>query len=215
MAKIRKNSYWTKPNTQALLNASDLAVYEALKVLYANQTADEQRSEVTNEDNGIGFSGTNAQLGTSLAKQILSGRELSQVARSGGNGQIYYARKIVLHHWGQFAQALNEEREALGLPTEAPKPAKSTPVPAAPAAPDRFTWVPGDLRKVDQDPLFDETPELHPQSKPAIEKQGHLWLNMTGQELFDERVDVETFTPSVVAQAVNKALRHYGKMKVC
>jgi hypothetical protein len=38
--------------------------------IYANQTADEQQSEATRHDNGIGFTGADAHFMSSLAKQI-------------------------------------------------------------------------------------------------------------------------------------------------
>lgn len=38
--------------------------------IYANQTADEQVSEATRHDNGIGFTGADAHFMSSLAKQI-------------------------------------------------------------------------------------------------------------------------------------------------
>ena len=42
---------------------------KALLAIYAHQTADEQRSESTKEDNGIGFNGLDAQWYSKLAKE--------------------------------------------------------------------------------------------------------------------------------------------------
>jgi uncharacterized protein YjcR len=50
----------------------------AVLVVFENQTQDEQQSEFTKFDNGIGFNGTDANICSSLAKQILNGRNLSQ-----------------------------------------------------------------------------------------------------------------------------------------
>lgn len=42
----------------------------ALLAVYARQTANEQQAEQTEEDNGVGFTGTDAEFLTSLAKQV-------------------------------------------------------------------------------------------------------------------------------------------------
>jgi len=45
--------------------------------IFENQTADEQNVEDTHESNGIGFTGVDANILTSFAKQILKGRTMS------------------------------------------------------------------------------------------------------------------------------------------
>ena len=50
---------------------------KALVRIYENQTADEQRADVTREDNGIGFTGIDAQFLSSLAKQFITKGSLS------------------------------------------------------------------------------------------------------------------------------------------
>ena len=45
--------------------------------IYEYQTAAEQTTEATNEDNGVGFTGVDAKLMSSFAKQILAGRNLA------------------------------------------------------------------------------------------------------------------------------------------
>lgn len=169
MAKVSKNAFWNESKVKALLTVSDQAVKDALLAVYNNQTAHEQVAESTTVDNGIGFSGTNALLGSSLAKQILAGRELSVVSRNGGNGQMFYARKIALHHWGQFAQALNEERAEKGLPTEGPKPEKGTAQPAERSS--RFAWEPGDLQKVGEVAVPEKQYELFQEEEEAQKTQ--------------------------------------------
>jgi hypothetical protein len=129
-------------------------------VLLANQTDSEKLAQATIEDNGKGFGGASANFGTSLANQVKAGRTLTV-------NQLNGARRIALRHWGQAAEAWNQEREEKGLPTEAPKP---EPRKDQVAVPDRFTWAPGDLRKVETlDPLFpeDETPAPAPVEKPV------------------------------------------------
>lgn len=45
--------------------------------IFANQTADEQAHEETNHENGVGFTGADAALLSSFAKQIEAGRTMS------------------------------------------------------------------------------------------------------------------------------------------
>ena len=45
--------------------------------IYEKQTWDEQQSEMTKEDNGVGFNGIDAYILSSFAKQIKAGRTLS------------------------------------------------------------------------------------------------------------------------------------------
>ena len=49
----------------------------ALVRIYNNQTEDEQAAEMTNHHNGIGFTGADAEILSSFAKQVLKGRQLS------------------------------------------------------------------------------------------------------------------------------------------
>ena len=49
----------------------------ALMVVYANQTADEKQMEATVIHNSIGFSGADAEILSSFAKQVEKGRTLS------------------------------------------------------------------------------------------------------------------------------------------
>lgn len=70
----------------------------ALLRIYQNQTADEQSSERTIERNGIGFSGPDAEILTSFARQYqrrgsLSERQMAVLVRRIPS----YARQIVHH----------------------------------------------------------------------------------------------------------------------
>ena len=46
--------------------------------IYSFQTESEQASETTSEDNGVGFTGVDADILSSFAKQVQAGRNLSQ-----------------------------------------------------------------------------------------------------------------------------------------
>jgi len=48
-----------------------------IAAIYEKQTYDEQQSEATKEDNGVGFNGIDAYILSSFAKQIKAGRTLS------------------------------------------------------------------------------------------------------------------------------------------
>ena len=50
---------------------SDAWLIRGLLAIYDRQTAEEQNTESTRDDNGIGFSGVDGQILTSFAKQVL------------------------------------------------------------------------------------------------------------------------------------------------
>ena len=54
-----------------------LTAWRALKRIYENQTEDEQTSELTKYANGVGFTGSDSEFLTSLAKQLLMYGNLS------------------------------------------------------------------------------------------------------------------------------------------
>ena len=82
---------------QSVMDVSDDAVMNALVIVFENQTEDEQRSELTMHDNGIGFSGADAEFMTSLAKQVYKSGSLSPK-------QMNWARKIMKKYWKQVFQ---------------------------------------------------------------------------------------------------------------
>lgn len=84
-----------KRQLQALIDSSDAAVRRTVLAIYAKQTAAEQASEATVEDNGVGFSGCDAELLSSFAKQLLERGTLSEK-------QMAYARKKARKYWNQL-----------------------------------------------------------------------------------------------------------------
>jgi hypothetical protein len=73
----------TKANTttfvrQQLATKPEWAVRAMVRIFQENQTADEQTDQLTKHDNGIGFSGTDAQFLSSLAKQFIAKDYLSE-----------------------------------------------------------------------------------------------------------------------------------------
>lgn len=71
----------TKDYILGAIGARNDAAENALLGLYARQTADEQQNQTTSHTNGIGFSGTDADILSSFAQQIE--RKRGQGARAG------------------------------------------------------------------------------------------------------------------------------------
>lgn len=59
---------WSEEEIKTLVQTNDKVLYGALKKLYAEQTADEQRSGETREHNGVGFNGVDGQFLSSVAE---------------------------------------------------------------------------------------------------------------------------------------------------
>lgn len=101
---------YNKTNILNMLNTNDKAVYRALVVLFERQTADEQNSESTNHLNGMGFNGTDARFGSSLAKQVIAFEQgKSKYRYPLSRTQLEEARKMVRKYAGQLAKVANEK----------------------------------------------------------------------------------------------------------
>lgn len=90
----------TKETIKELLIRNDQAVSRGILAIFALQTADEQRAEATNKNNGMGFNGADAPILSSFAKQLRSGRTMS--AR-----QTEIARKKIIKYAGQLTRIAN------------------------------------------------------------------------------------------------------------
>lgn len=102
----------TKDTILALLDRSDLAVGRALLALFNRQTAEEQGTGATVEQNGQGFNGVDASFGSSLAVQFRDKGSLSP-------RQIACGRKMLRKYAGQLAEIANAKAPA---PVVAPAP---------------------------------------------------------------------------------------------
>lgn len=74
-----------------LLQTNDKAIARALLVLNERQTLDEQNSEATKYDNGVGFTGADARMGTSMAqfyaaRSYLTDKQLAYWKKPNKNG---------------------------------------------------------------------------------------------------------------------------------
>jgi len=78
---------WDKDEVLALIERSNEATGRALWCLYERQTDDEQASNTTRDNNGVGFNGRDAEFLSSIAKRLpnygfkLTERQLPHVRR--------------------------------------------------------------------------------------------------------------------------------------
>lgn len=96
---------YTKQSIKAMLETNDKAVQRGVLAIYAYQTAAEQATEETNQDNGVGFNGADAPILSSFAKQLQKGWKLSEK-------QMAIARKKIVKYAGQLTKIANEKAEA-------------------------------------------------------------------------------------------------------
>lgn len=88
-----------------LLFRNDRAVERAIVAIYKRQTEDEKFAGETKHSNGVGFSGSDAKLGTYWANWILSGKTLS------GN-HLLKARRMSLKYIRQLSEIVTEKMVA-------------------------------------------------------------------------------------------------------
>lgn len=93
---------WNKENISELLQKSDKAVLRGLKVIYSLQTESEKEIETTHFHNGVGFTGSDAQFLTSLAKSYEHYGKLTEK-------QMIFLRKKIMKYAGQLARVSNGE----------------------------------------------------------------------------------------------------------
>lgn len=96
---------WTKSKIQSLVTNNEKAAIRALKVVYANQSDFEKEVGTTVADNGIGFTGSDAELLTSFAKQYQRAGFLT-------NAQLAILKFRIKKYWRQLLKAV----EAKGQP---------------------------------------------------------------------------------------------------
>jgi len=98
----------TKANTtlfvkQQLSTKPEWAVKAMVRIFEENQTSDEKTDQLTKHDNGIGFSGTDAQFLSSLAKQFIEKDYLSEK-------QVAFVLKKMPKYHKQVIAMSNAER---------------------------------------------------------------------------------------------------------
>jgi len=80
---------------QGKLRTDQKWALRALEVIYARQTAQEKASDQTIEDNGVGFSGVDAELLSSFAKQYQERGFLTLK-------QMEYLHRKIIKYWRQI-----------------------------------------------------------------------------------------------------------------
>ena len=85
------------------LSSDTLWALRGLMVVYSNQSAEEQAAEFTKHQNGIGFTGTDGNFLTSLAKQYKNRKCLSQ-------NQMHCLLKSMSKYWKQILNASDEKK---------------------------------------------------------------------------------------------------------
>jgi uncharacterized protein (UPF0179 family) len=97
---IMEAKIWEKTTIKEMLLSSNKAVLRGVVAIYERQTAQEQSCDATMLINGVGFSGVDAELLSSFARQIKQGRTLS-------DKQMEYARKKIMKYAGQLTKIAN------------------------------------------------------------------------------------------------------------
>ncbi len=104
---MAESKAWTTLEIKELLDRSDLAVQKAVVAIYRFQTPDEQDCETTRYQNGMGYNAFDAEIMSSFAKWILSGKNLTVK-------QMAIARKKIKKYVRQLTSVANEGcREAI------------------------------------------------------------------------------------------------------
>lgn len=96
MAKV-----WTEDEIRDMIQTNDKVLYGALKKIYGEQTADEQRAGETKYHNGVGFNGADSKFMSSICEQLIRRGWLS-------DKQKYYARKKLIKYNKQLTRLANQ-----------------------------------------------------------------------------------------------------------
>ncbi|UCG54228.1 MAG: hypothetical protein JSV32_06455 [Dehalococcoidia bacterium] len=85
------------------LSTNDAWALRCLEVIYDHQTPGEQVAETTNCDNGIGFTGADAEILTSFAKQYAKYKKLSPK-------QMEILKKKTKKYWKQVLELTDQKK---------------------------------------------------------------------------------------------------------
>lgn len=104
---------WTKEEVKNLISTNEKACLKALLLIYKNQTLDEQKSESTKYTNGVGFSGLDAELLSSFAKQVEQRGFLTPK-------QLVYCFKKMPKYAGQVFREMEAKAKNAPVPSAQP-----------------------------------------------------------------------------------------------
>lgn len=108
----------TRESVLKAIAENDTVAVSALIKLYARQTADEQASQATGHDNGVGFNGTDAPFLSSLAEQAIARRADRKAGRIPSHytdlspRQIAALRKAITKYGRQLLEIAQETQAA-------------------------------------------------------------------------------------------------------
>ena len=88
---------WTKEEMIDLMNRNEHVLYGAMLAIYNKQTWDEKNIDQTNHRNNVGFTPGDAKILSSLSKQLIVKRCLSEK-------QICVARTRMMKYAGQLVR---------------------------------------------------------------------------------------------------------------
>ncbi len=102
---------WTKDQIKAELSSKDIWVTRGVVAIFNKQTDFEQAAEETQEDNGVGFNGADANILSSFAKQIQKWNNAPRPSFPNplSPRQMEIARKKIQKYAGQLAKIANGE----------------------------------------------------------------------------------------------------------
>jgi hypothetical protein len=122
----------TRETVLQAIETSDQSAVNALIKLYARQTADEQQSQATRHDNGVGFNGTDSAFLSSLAEQAIARRADRKAGKIPAHWtdlsprQMTALRKAIKKYAGQLLQ-IAEDTQAANAAKRAMAPTQSAP----------------------------------------------------------------------------------------
>jgi hypothetical protein len=96
---------YTKDVVRHMIAEDDAWLERAVLVIYEYQTESEKQAEQTEEHNGVGFNGTDAEIGSSFAKWIQRRGKLTEPQRK-------VARKFMPKYAGQIFRIMQAKAES-------------------------------------------------------------------------------------------------------
>jgi hypothetical protein len=102
-----KGKEWTRDDIRELLLSNDKAVTRGLSLIYSFQTADEQYGETARVRNGVGFSKFDAEVLSSMARQVNEGKALTPT-------QLFVARKKIIKYTRQIFEYMQVKYNQVG-----------------------------------------------------------------------------------------------------
>ena len=96
-----KGREWTKEDIKTLLETNLFAAKKALLIIYDRQTDDEKQYKETQHRNGVGFTGSDARVLTSIAECIINGKALK-------DKQVEEIKTRMSKYYGQIFSHMKE-----------------------------------------------------------------------------------------------------------